>query len=81
MGVPGSGYQYALLWGEGLLSQLTTRLLTPSHIPPSQSMPLAGDFVSKLQSPGGHRRQEATPIGFGAAPQSWKCVDFGIRLM
>lgn len=63
------------------LSQLTTRLLTPSHIPPSQSMPLAGDFVSKLQSPGGHRRQEATPIGFGAAPQSWKCVDFGIRLM
>lgn len=63
------------------LSQLTTRLLTPSHIPPSQSMPLASDFVSKLQSPGGHRRQEATPIGFGAAPQSWKCVDFGIRLM
>lgn len=51
------------------LGQLTSHLLTSSCNLPSQSIPLACDSVSKLQSPGEQRSQEVTPKVLGAARQ------------
>lgn len=75
VGVPSSGHRHPLRWGEGL-AQPTEPPLTPSCALPSQSTPLACDFVSKLSSPGERRNQEVTTRGLDVC-EPWSQTDVG----